>query len=57
MGGDTLEVLALVRSDWELATVTDVVPRTIDGKAVLFRDHGPAAPLRALRRALGRRST
>ena len=57
VGERTLEVLARVRSDWVFGAVDDVVPRTIDGKAVLVRDHGPAAPLRALRRAVRRRST
>lgn len=54
-GEDALAALREVRSDWSFVTLDDVVPRTIDGKAVLVRDRGPAAALRALRRALGRR--
>jgi hypothetical protein len=54
-GNDAVEALRSVRSTWSFAVVDDVVPRTRDAKAVLVRDHGPAAPLRSLRRALRRR--
>lgn len=52
-GAGTLATLGRVRPDWSFETLDRVVPRTIDGKAVLVRDRGPGAPLRALRRALG----
>jgi anionic cell wall polymer biosynthesis LytR-Cps2A-Psr (LCP) family protein len=56
-GEDALVALGDVRSDWSFLTLDDVVPRTIDGKAVLVRDRGPGAQLRALRRTLGRHRT
>jgi len=49
-----LEALATVRPGWTSRVVDDVVARTIEGKAVLVRDRGPAAPLRALRRTVRR---
>lgn len=53
-GDDALAALGEVRPDWSFVTLDDVVPRTIDGKAVLVRDRGPGATLRALRRRLAR---
>ncbi len=50
----TLHALAAVRPGWTGRVISDVVGRTIDGKAVLVRDRGPAATLRALRRSARR---